>query len=142
MNGMPSRHGDYQVCAETPTVDDYLRLRTISGLGPFPREAAIEGLPGGWFAVVVRLGDETVGMGRIIGDGGCFFQVVDIAVDPAHQKRGLGKAIMAVLTTQLEAAAPKGAYVSLIADLPADQLYEHYGFAPTAPRSIGMARRV
>ncbi|WP_373454357.1 hypothetical protein [Cereibacter changlensis] len=27
-------------------------------------------------------------MGRLIGDGGCFFQIVDIAVDPSHQGQG------------------------------------------------------
>ena len=37
---------------------------------------------------------------------------------------------------------PKGAYVSLIADTPADQLYAQFGFVPTAPRSLGMAFRV
>ena len=37
-------------------------------------------------------------MGRVIGDGGLFFQVVDIAVEPAHQGRGLGKAIVAAGT--------------------------------------------
>ncbi|MFD2882298.1 hypothetical protein ACFTAO_51075 [Paenibacillus rhizoplanae] len=30
-------------------------------------------------------------MGRVIGDGGCFFQVTDIAVKPSFQGRGLGK---------------------------------------------------
>lgn len=37
-------------------------------------------------------------MGRIIGDGGTAFQIVDVCVHPAHQGRGLGKRIMAALT--------------------------------------------
>ncbi|WP_205618548.1 GNAT family N-acetyltransferase [Brevundimonas nasdae] len=78
-------------------------------------------------------------MGRIIGDGGLFFQVVDIAVQPAHQGRGLGKAIVAALVEHLRATAPKGAYVGLMADGEAHRLYAQYGFELTAPRSVGMA---
>lgn len=43
-------------------------------------------------------------MGRAVGDG-LFYQIVDIAVDPAHQRRGLGKAIMAGLMDQLKRIA-------------------------------------
>ncbi|MFN7125708.1 MAG: GNAT family N-acetyltransferase, partial [Allorhizobium sp.] len=40
------------------------------------------------------------------------------------------------------ATLPKSAYVSLIADVPANRLYSQFGFDETAPRSVGMARRV
>ncbi|MFF2528387.1 GNAT family N-acetyltransferase [Brevibacillus sp. NPDC058079] len=66
-------------------------------------------------------------MGRIIGDGGCFYQIVDIAVVPEHQKKGLGKVIMQHLMDYLDKNAPKTAYVSLIADVPADQLTNSSG---------------
>lgn len=83
-----------------------------------------------------------IGMGRLIGDGGCFFQVVDIAVHPEHQGRGLGKAIMEAIMTYVSQELPDSAYVSLIADVPANKLYEKFGFLETAPRSLGMAYRV
>lgn len=38
---------------------------------------------------MIEQGNRAVGMGRVIGDGGCFFQIVDIAVDPADQGQGL-----------------------------------------------------
>jgi GNAT superfamily N-acetyltransferase len=132
----------YRIVARTPGIDDYLRLREVAGLSPFSREAATLGLPGTVFAVVVELADGTaVGMGRLIGDGGCFFQIVDIAVDPAHQGHGLGRAIMQRLMDHVSTHLPASAYVSLIADVPADRLYAQFGFAETAPRSLGMARR-
>lgn len=81
-------------------------------------------------------------MGRIIGDGGTAFQVVDIALEPAHQGKGLGKAIMAALMEHLRHNAPDGAYVSLIADGDAQHLYAKYGFGPVMPASIGMALTV
>ena len=78
-------------------------------------------------------------MGRIMGDGGTAYQIVDMAIDPAFQGQGLGKAVMKHLTDWLEANAPDTAYVSLIADGPAHHLYSQFGFEPTAPESIGMA---
>lgn len=80
-------------------------------------------------------------MGRVVGDGGCHFQVVDICVRPEHQGRGLGKRIMAALVADLEARVPATGYVSLIADGEAKHLYAQFGFAETAPASVGMARR-
>lgn len=130
---------EYTLSLETPSAHDYRRLRRIAGLSEKSAESAARGLPNTIVGVVVRDGDAAVGMGRVIGDGGLFFQVVDIAVDPAHQGRGLGKRIMAVLLERLRAVAPNGAYVSLIADGEAHRLYAQYGFAPTAPASIGMA---
>ena len=127
--------------ARLPSVDEYLHLREIAGLSPFSPEAARIGLPGSVFAVVIEDRGRAIGMGRIIGDGGCFFQITDIAVDPAWQGRGFGKRIMAALMDHVREALPDTAYVSLIADRPADRLYAQYGFADVGPRSIGMAHR-
>ncbi|MFI1249525.1 GNAT family N-acetyltransferase [Streptomyces anulatus] len=132
----------YELSVELPTVETYLRLRPAAGLSAKPREAAVLGLPNTWHAVQIRHGDKPVGMGRVIGDGGCFFQVVDICVHPDHQGRGLGKRIMAELIGELERRAPAGAYVSLIADGDARHLYEKFGFRETAPASVGMHRTV
>lgn len=131
----------YRIEARVPAIDDYMRLRREAGLTPFSRDAAEKGLPNSIFGVCLMLGDETVGIGRIIGDGGCFFQVTDIAILPAHQGRGLAKLIMTALSDFI-ATLPKTAYVSLIADVPAHRLYAQFGFDETAPRSVGMAHRV
>lgn len=64
-------------------------------------EAAERGLPNSLFSVQVLCDGEPVAMGRVIGDGGCFYQVVDIAVLPAHQGRGLGKAVMGEIASYM-----------------------------------------
>ena len=130
----------YVLTHDTPPLADYMRLRAVSGLTPFTEEAARAGLPSTFCAVVLRHEDVAVGMGRIIGDGGLFFQMTDIAVDPHHQKQGLGKAIVAALMENLAARIEAPAYVSLIADGAAHALYAQYGFAPVAPKSRGMAQ--
>jgi GNAT superfamily N-acetyltransferase len=130
----------YELSDEVPSAEDYLRLRLVTGLSPKSAEGAAIGLPRSIFGVVVRKDDRVVGMGRVVGDGGLMLQVTDIAVEPAHQGRGLGKAIMARIAAFLEETLPDGAYVSLIADGDAHRLYSQFGFEPTAPHSIGMAR--
>jgi ribosomal protein S18 acetylase RimI-like enzyme len=132
----------YTIQSAIPAVADYLRLRVAAGLSPKTQEQAEIGLPNSWFAVTVVYEGTAVGMGRIIGDGGTAFQIVDIALHPTHQGKGLGKAIMAALMQHLVANAPTGAYVSLIADGDAQHLYAKYGFEPVMPHSIGMAMRV
>ena len=132
----------YTIVAGAPALDDYLRLRIVAGLSPKTVEQAGIGLPNTWYGVTVLHDSHTIGMGRIIGDGGTAFQIVDIALEPEHHGKGLGKAIMAALMDHLNAHAPEGAYVSLIADGDARHLYAKYGFEPVMPASIGMATRV
>lgn len=131
----------YRLVRRRPSLAEYLHLRAVAGLSPFAEAAARRGLAGGLFAVVIEEDGRAVGMGRLVGDGGCFVQVVDIAVDPAHQGRGLGRMIMDALMGFVASELPASAYVSLIADVPANRLYEKFGFVETAPRSLGMARR-
>lgn len=131
--------GDYEIIAGTPDSATYRRLRVVAGLSPKTEEQAERGLPNTWFGVTVWHEGRAIGMGRVIGDGGTAFQIVDIAVEPAHQGKGLGKAIMGALMDHLHAEAPAGAYVSLVADGDARHLYAKFGFEPVMPKSIGMA---
>ncbi len=133
---------ELELSEETPGVEEYRALRVAAGLSAKTRRAAERGLPGSLFAVCVRLEGTLVGMGRIIGDGGLNFEVVDVAVHPDHQRRGLGSRIMTSLMRWLRTHAPASAYVCLIADLGAPTLYEKFGFEFTAPASVGMAIRM
>ncbi len=139
---MNSNIDPYEVRVGTPDVATFRHLRTAAGMSDRPAEAVAAGLPNTWFGVTVHHGGEPVGMGRIVGDGGVMYQVVDVCVLPEHQGRGLGKRIMARLTAELEERAVAGAYVSLIADGEAHRLYAQYGFVGTAPASVGMHRLV
>ena len=130
---------EYELVEATPSSDDYRRLRIAAGLSPKTAEAAAAGLPNTIYAVVIRKDGEAIGMGRIVGDRGLFYQIVDIAVDPKHQKRGLGKRIVGALVDHLRQTALPSAYIGLIADGEAHRLYSLFGFKPTAPLGIGMS---
>ena len=131
-----------QLVDSPPSVAEYRMLREASGLSPKSHEAAVAGLAGGLFAVTLRDGDMAIGMGRIIGDGGCHYQIVDIAVLPDYQGQGWGAAIMQRLMEWIGANVPDTGYISLIADGDAKHLYAKYGFQETAPASIGMAQKI
>ncbi len=122
-----------------PDIDSYIRLRVDSGLSPRTRAAAEVGLANSLFAVTLYNDDGyAVGMGRVVGDGGCNFEVVDIAVDPACQGKGLGRLIMERICEYLDDNVPAGSYTCLIADTP--WLYEKFGFEYCAPELHGMHR--
>lgn len=121
-----------------PEVDDYLRLRAVAGMHEKTPEAARRSLPNTLYGVSLLRAGEAVGMGRIIGDNGCFFTVVDIAIIPELQGRGLGRRVMTALDAWLQQNVPESAYVTLIADGDAKHLYRKFGFVESAPFAVNM----
>jgi ribosomal protein S18 acetylase RimI-like enzyme len=130
----------YRLEEVVPAVEEYCALRLAAGLSERAPEAAAIGLPATLFAVSIRVGDDLVAMGRVVGDGGCNLSVVDIAVHPDHQRRGLGRRVMTSLMDRVRAGTPASAYVDLIADGGSPVLYAEFGFAFTAPASVAMAQ--
>lgn len=125
-----------------PGIEEYRALRRGADLSAMSAEAAAIGLPASWCSVCLRVGDTLAGMGRIVGDGGLFLFVVDIAVAPAWQGHGLGRRIMAALLEQLRERAPAGTMVGLIANGEVFRLYEQFGFKLVAPGAHGMLLRL
>jgi GNAT superfamily N-acetyltransferase len=130
----------YRLVDGPPATSDYLELRARAGLSPRRKDQAAAALPGSWAAchVVHQQVPHAVAMGRVIGDGGWYFHVVDMAVLPEHQRQGLGSAVLTYLLKQIRARAPSGAFVSLLADPPGRPLYARHGFVESAPDSVGM----
>jgi GNAT superfamily N-acetyltransferase len=138
LNSRTSNIDDIELIERFADAPTYCALRTAAGMAPKTIEAAERGLKNTLYGVSLRHAGDTIGMGRIIGDSGCFFVIVDIAVLPAWQGRGLGKRIMTALDAWLRANVPESAYVNLVADGDAKYLYEKFGFAETAPASVNM----
>ena len=133
----------YQLKYEIPSVEDYIRIRLAAGLSRKSVEAATIGLANSLCAVIIYCGKDPIGIGRVIGDGGCFFEIVDIAVVPEHQKKGLGDMIMQGLMAYIHDNAPDTAYVSLMADHGTPEFYKRFGFkASLPPEKSGMFLRI
>ncbi|KAF3045518.1 hypothetical protein E8E12_008989 [Didymella heteroderae] len=135
-----------------PTPQVYHDLRKLAGMTPPPLEAVPKALENSFVGILAyetkgMLDDSMpspdqspVAMGRLVGDKSLFLILVDVAVHPEHQRRGLGKRIMKALIDYVDANAPQ-AYVSLVAEPAAQKLYPQYGFKDVQP-SIGMYRMI
>lgn len=133
----------YELKYETPSVNDYIEIRLAAGLSRKSIEAAEIGLSNTLCAVTIYTDALPIGIGRVIGDGGCFFEIVDIAVKPEHQKQGLGDMIMEGLMDYINKNAPDTAYVSLMADHGTPEFYKRFGFkASLPPQKSGMSLRI
>lgn len=130
---------DYKLIEEVASLEDFMHLRDVSGLSPRPESAAAKGLKNSLYGVHIEHNSLVVGMGRLIGDGGLNFDIVDVAVAPEHQGFGLGRMIMEALMAYLNTNATRGAYITLMADVPA--LYKKFGFEFSSPESEGMYYR-
>ncbi|MDO3411599.1 GNAT family N-acetyltransferase [Saccharibacillus sp. CPCC 101409] len=137
----PSNTNNIVLAHEIPQPEEYMELRVAAGMSARTLEAARAGLPNSLFSITLRGEDgRLVGMGRVIGDGGCSYIVSDIAIHPSLHRKGLGRRVMEEIEHYLDERVPPGSFVSLIADVPANELYRHFGFIETAPASIGMYR--
>lgn len=124
---------------QLPSPEEFQQLRIKAGLSPRNPEYIAKALQNSYCCVTLWQDEKRlIGMGRIIGDGGTAYQVVDIAVDPEFQGKGLGKQIMTALKCYIDSEIPKEAYISLIADGTAKHLYRQFDFEETLPESAGM----
>lgn len=131
----------YTLHAGYPSVASYRHLRASSGLTPVTESMARGAVTGAWYGCYVVSHPNTaattseehsqpVAMGRIIGDGGWYFHIVDMATLPEHQRKGLGAAVMRHLLAYIRENSPKDGkpVINLFADPPGRRLYEKTGF--------------
>ncbi|KAH7073342.1 hypothetical protein FB567DRAFT_197812 [Paraphoma chrysanthemicola] len=140
----------YVILEALPTPQVYHDLRKLAGLTPPPMESVPKALANSFVCFLAyerrhmtdektpASGQTAVAMGRLLGDCSLFLQLCDIAVHPEHQRKGLGKRIMQALVDYVDEHAPN-AYVSLVAEPQAQQLYPLFGFRDVQP-SVGMFR--
>jgi len=126
----------YTVIEEVASVEDFLRLREVTGLTPRIRAAVEKGLPNSLYGIHINTDSKTIAMGRVVGDGALNFEIVDIAVDPNYQGQGLGRQVMEYIMSYLDRVAMPSAYITLMADVP--ELYEKFGFKTSSPVTEGM----
>ena len=127
-----------EIVEDSIPIEVYQKMRVDCGLSAKTTEASTIGLNNSMYSLMIKEEGNVIGMGRVIGDGGCFCQVVDICVIPEKQGNGIGKVIMERITNFIKTKLPKSCYTSLIADGDASYLYEKFGFKDTLPESKGM----
>lgn len=126
----------YAISLDPPTPTEHMHLRAIAGLSPLPNETvSAAALRNSTLCVVVRLKEQAVAMGRMVGDGNLNLLICDMAVDPAHQRKGLGNAVLQAMLDWKLQHAPH-AYACLLGDPPGMKLYMRHGFSPSIEQGM------
>lgn len=129
------------ITEEFPQNQEYMNLRVDAGLPEVENSAIETALNRSVLSLMARDGnDRLIGMGRVVGDGVFYFQLVDIMVAASHLDQGVEEMIVSELHSRLEKIAPIGAEVTVITDVPGIKLYQHAGFKLLYPDRYGMAR--
>ena len=110
---------------------DYCNLRKCVEWSSFSVEQAQKALNNSLYTVIAVENNQTVGMGRLIGDG-MYYLIVDIIVHPAYQGKGVGSKITNMLIKYANDVTPVGgrSSIQLIAEKGKEAFYEKMGFNP------------
>lgn len=82
-------------------------------------------------------GSRLVGFVHASGDGGAHAFLLDAAVDPAYRRRGIGRALVTTLRTEVSAAGCEWLHVDYEPTL--ESFYTACGFRPTSAGLIHLA---
>ncbi|MBU5345039.1 GNAT family N-acetyltransferase [Paenibacillus lautus] len=129
------------ITEEFPQNQEYMDLKAAAGLPEVEISAIATALNRSVLSLLARDdNDRLIGMGRVVGDGAFYFQLVDIMVAASHLYQGVEEMIVSELLSRLKKTAPSGAEVTVITDVPGIKLYQHAGFKLLYPDRYGMAR--
>jgi GNAT superfamily N-acetyltransferase len=118
----------FELTNEIPTLEGYKSLRSAVGWKFVDDNSIMKGLHSSTYAIQAKSEGKTVGMGRIVGDGGMISLIVDIIVLPEYQGQGIGKAIVQTLLSWIQSHCAKNSTVWLFAADGRESFYEQLGF--------------
>jgi GNAT superfamily N-acetyltransferase len=130
----------------TLSVADYNRLRTSVGWGAIEAGQARTGINNSSYLIAAVHEDRTVGLARVVSDGGYVALIVDVIVLPEYQGRGIGREMMARVMAHIHSGLQRGQgiMVNLMAAKDKELFYEQFGFVrrPNETMGCGMVQWV
>ena len=111
------------------TYQEYISLRSSVGWNNFAEEQITQSINNSIYNITVVDNEQTIAMGRLIGDG-IYYLIVDIVVRPEYQGKGIGSNVMDMLLKYVEDMTPVGgkASIQLIAEQGKEEFYTKKGF--------------
>lgn len=121
---------------------DYCGLRASAGWLAFSPEQAQRALDNSLYTITAVEDGQTVGMGRLAGDG-MYYLIVDVVVAPAYRNRGIGTRMAQMLAEYVAAHTPAGgrSSIQLIAEAGKEPFYEKLGFKRLPKDGCGCGMR-
>lgn len=132
---------EIEIIYEIPTAKDYVNLRLRSGMGNKDLKRSHIALENSLFTASIYDGGKLVGFGRVVGDGGITYVVSDIMVDENYRRKGFAERIMESIDQYFEINTHEDSYICLIANRPADLLYQKHNFEYLSEDKCGMMRK-
>lgn len=109
--------------------EDYCRLRESVEWLNFSKAQTEKSLNNSLYTVTAVEDNQTVGMGRLIGDG-LYYIIVDVVVQPAYQRMGIGSKIVDMMIEYVDRETPNGgrSSIQLLSEKGKETFYEKRGF--------------
>ena len=121
------------------SVQDYNALRKSVGWAELEENQAQTGINNSIFIISALVGDKTVGITRVVGDGGYIAVVVDVIVLPEYQGNGIGKTMMQKAMEFIKGSIKEEqfVFVNLMAAKDREHFYEQFGFEIRPNEKVG-----
>ena len=118
-----------EYCENKLTYKEYVSLRSSVGWNNFFEEQTKRSIENSLYTITIKEKKDTIGMGRLIGDG-MYFLIVDVVVKPEHQNKGIGSQIIDLLCEYVEKVTPVDgrSSIQLIAEVGKEGFYIKKGF--------------
>ncbi len=112
------------------TVREYNDLRESVNWKPLPEAQAQRGLSNTYYLTAAVYDGETVGMARLISDGGYVAYLADVIVNENYQGHGIGRIILDDMLDYIKNTLSQGdmVMVVLVAAKGKEEFYEKFGF--------------
>lgn len=112
------------------TVEEYNAVRKSVGWREIPTEQAKRGLLGTYYLTAAVMDGQTVGMARLISDGGYVAYLADVIVNQEYQGHGIGRLILNDIIDYIKNTLSQGEQVMviLVAAKGKEEFYEKFGF--------------
>lgn len=124
------------------TYENYCELRQSVGWKNFSQTQTQSALEHSLHTITAIENNQTIAMGRLIGDG-LYYLIVDVIVQPDFQNQKIGTSILNLLLKYVDAHTPAGgrASIQLIAEKGKEPFYESFGFKKIPHEFCGCGMR-
>lgn len=125
---------------ENIDIKEYLKLRKTTTWNQIHEHQAIIGIKNAAYSVsAVNENNETVGIARLVSDGGYVRYIADVIVLPKYQGKEIGKSMVEKIMHFIEDTMNEGdtVLVSLMCALGKESFYNKFGFETRPNETYG-----
>lgn len=122
------------------TVEEFLDVIQSVGFKTYSKEQVEKALKNTMYMVKAIINEETVGIGRVVGDGSIVCCLSDICVKPEYQGKGIGLKIATELRHMIENGVKEGEkmQIELTPTAGNEKFYEKAGYKYRPEKITGM----